>query len=392
MVTVPENPIDGTLDLRELERLLLLEKYSSESGRLRVGAFSAATNVTGVIADVDRIEVLLHRHGALASVFGIQSRGGCQCAGPYSQRLLGLTTTDSDASADGGEREGPNEANRRIERALLRSDRPCELLRPGYTRLSLPFKGLREEEAEYTVRAMAWVARNGWALLPQYRCDHRTGEWRHWSRRGEPLGKKERRWLSRFDILALSAATDADGSSAGAAALGSTDSFVDTVQASCARLDEAMKNADAILERARHDPRFLSEVEKMNSADGMLGGEGGVDDTLEALRWYVYPQELAGCLREGLQQVPDTLADDALLGGIDVRMDGARRGDRGGVHGGERVVESSRWIRRRAFRASVVAGAGCGWRRRVEGKRLGTHSVSRGRSHRRSAARRDPSE
>lgn len=115
----------------------------------------------------------------LNDVFGIQSRGGCQCAGPYSQRLLGLTKTTLVKNEYANEEfiaEAPNGANRKIEQALLRSDRPFELLRPGYTRLSLPFKGLREEEVEYVIRALIWTAKNAWALLPQYTCDHRTGE------------------------------------------------------------------------------------------------------------------------------------------------------------------------------------------------------------------------
>jgi selenocysteine lyase/cysteine desulfurase/tRNA(Ile)-lysidine synthase TilS/MesJ len=251
----------------------------------------------------------------LNDVFGIQSRGGCQCAGPYSQRLLGLTAILNNE-------EVPSDTNQQIERALLRSDRPCELLRPGYTRLSLPFKGVREEEVDYVIQALIWVAKNGWILLPQYRCDHKTGEWRHWSRRGKPLGKSERRWLSRYDILASSL----DGKHSNGQTL---QPFSEVVQASRARLNLAMENANAILHSAKHDPRFLSEVEKMNSAHGMLGsgatndaGEGGVDDTLEQLRWYCYPQEVSHYLRDGLESVPDTLVDDSLLGGIYVRMDG----------------------------------------------------------------------
>ena len=80
----------------------------------------------------------------LNDVFGIQSRGGCvrdlmrllpntltrvvlyaahtslspkilfqQCAGPYSQRLLGLTVLNQ-------EEEVPSETNRKIEKALVR--------------------------------------------------------------------------------------------------------------------------------------------------------------------------------------------------------------------------------------------------------------------------------
>lgn len=107
----------------------------------------------------------------LNDLFGIQSRGGCQCAGPYSQRLLGLTTCQS-----GSDEEGPSETNRRLENALVKYKERAELLRPGYTRLSLPFKGLREEEMDYVMRAVAWVAKHGWALMCQYRCNHRTGE------------------------------------------------------------------------------------------------------------------------------------------------------------------------------------------------------------------------
>ena len=106
----------------------------------------------------------------LNDVFGIQSRGGCQCAGPYSQRLLGLTTITSENE------EVPSTINRRLEHALVQYKERAELLRPGYTRLSLPFKGLRQAEADYVMRAVAWVAKHGWALMCQYRCNHRTGE------------------------------------------------------------------------------------------------------------------------------------------------------------------------------------------------------------------------
>ena len=105
----------------------------------------------------------------LNDVFGIQSRGGCQCAGPYSQRLLGLTKTTD-------EREVPNLQNEQIETALIRYKERAELLRPGYTRLSLPFKGLRPEEVGYVLKALVWVSHNAWALMCQYRCNHRTGE------------------------------------------------------------------------------------------------------------------------------------------------------------------------------------------------------------------------
>ena len=69
----------------------------------------------------------------LNDLFGIQSRGGCQCAGPYSQHLLGLTKLDD-------REEKPTQVNEQIEHALLHYKERAELLRPGFTRISLPFK------------------------------------------------------------------------------------------------------------------------------------------------------------------------------------------------------------------------------------------------------------
>jgi len=45
----------------------LIEKLRSYASRpLRIGSFSAASNVTGILSDVDRISTILHEHGALA--------------------------------------------------------------------------------------------------------------------------------------------------------------------------------------------------------------------------------------------------------------------------------------------------------------------------------------
>jgi selenocysteine lyase/cysteine desulfurase len=53
---------DGHVDLDDLEAQL-----ARHAGRpLLVGAFSAASNVTGILTDPDRLAALLHRHGALS--------------------------------------------------------------------------------------------------------------------------------------------------------------------------------------------------------------------------------------------------------------------------------------------------------------------------------------
>jgi selenocysteine lyase/cysteine desulfurase len=53
---------DGHIDLAELEAQLL--RFADRP--LRIGSFSAASNVTGILTDADRVAALLHRHGALS--------------------------------------------------------------------------------------------------------------------------------------------------------------------------------------------------------------------------------------------------------------------------------------------------------------------------------------
>jgi selenocysteine lyase/cysteine desulfurase len=54
---------EGGIDLADLERLL---KEPAYQGRMRIGSFSAASNVTGMRSPVHEIACLLHRHGAIA--------------------------------------------------------------------------------------------------------------------------------------------------------------------------------------------------------------------------------------------------------------------------------------------------------------------------------------
>lgn len=62
VVAVPEDAEQGGADLGALEEALLEAK--ADGRPLVVGAFSAASNVTGIVARVDDITALLHTHGA----------------------------------------------------------------------------------------------------------------------------------------------------------------------------------------------------------------------------------------------------------------------------------------------------------------------------------------
>ena len=96
----------------------------------------------------------------LSDLFGIQCRGGCMCAGPYSLALLGI---------------GPELSDRYQAELELKSDN--EVLRPGQVRISLPYF-VHPAALDFVLQAVRFVAERGYVLLPQYTFDAATGEWR----------------------------------------------------------------------------------------------------------------------------------------------------------------------------------------------------------------------
>jgi len=95
----------------------------------------------------------------LNDLFGIQSRGGCSCAGPYGHRLLGIDI----------------ERSHEFEREITRG---CEGIKPGWVRVNLNYF-ISEAVFEFILGAVHFVANEGWALLPLYRLDTTSGLWRH---------------------------------------------------------------------------------------------------------------------------------------------------------------------------------------------------------------------
>ena len=95
----------------------------------------------------------------LNDLFGIQSRGGCSCAGPYGHHLLGI---DLDRS---------EELTRQITGG-------CEGIKPGWVRVNFNYF-ISPAVFDYLVEAVSLVAREGWRLLPDYRFEPMSGLWRH---------------------------------------------------------------------------------------------------------------------------------------------------------------------------------------------------------------------
>ncbi|WP_242497203.1 aminotransferase class V-fold PLP-dependent enzyme [Nocardioides oleivorans] len=95
----------------------------------------------------------------LNDLFGIQTRGGCSCAGPYGHRLLDIDLATS----------------HQFEQQIAGG---CEGIKPGWVRVNFNYF-VDEDVFSYVVGAVRLVARDGWRLLGDYRFEPDTGLWRH---------------------------------------------------------------------------------------------------------------------------------------------------------------------------------------------------------------------
>jgi selenocysteine lyase/cysteine desulfurase len=100
----------------------------------------------------------------LNDLFGIQSRGGCSCAGPYGHTLLGIDEAHSHDIAD---------------EVIL----GCEGIKPGWIRVNFNYF-ISEAVFDFIVEAVNLIATSGWKLLPWYRFDVETAGWEHVDGRG----------------------------------------------------------------------------------------------------------------------------------------------------------------------------------------------------------------
>ncbi|CAG0924792.1 unnamed protein product, partial [Notodromas monacha] len=94
----------------------------------------------------------------LNDVFGIQSRGGCA----------------------------------RLDRSTLRrrtEGSQYEMLRPGFTRLNFAYF-LDDDQAKFVIDAVIMAAENAWKLLPYYKFNPETGEWRHNTESGKLVSNR----------------------------------------------------------------------------------------------------------------------------------------------------------------------------------------------------------
>ena len=95
----------------------------------------------------------------LNDLFGIQSRAGCSCAGPYGHRLLHIDEVTSEKYREA------------VQQGF------CGL-KPGWCRVGLHWV-MDDAEANYVIDAVHFLAREGHQFLSLYDFDLSTGTWVH---------------------------------------------------------------------------------------------------------------------------------------------------------------------------------------------------------------------
>ena len=93
----------------------------------------------------------------LNDLFGIQSRAGCSCAGPYGHHLLDIKDHLS------------SKYRLSIQQGLFG-------LKPGWVRVNIHYSFSRND-VDFLAKAIEFVAKRGHLFLPKYAFDIQTGEW-----------------------------------------------------------------------------------------------------------------------------------------------------------------------------------------------------------------------
>ena len=96
----------------------------------------------------------------LNDLFGIQSRAGCSCAGPYGHELLGID-----------HKQSSKYYNMIVEKHLVG-------IKPGWTRINLHYS-FSIQEIDYMIKSIKFIIDHGYKLIPLYNFNFSTGEWKH---------------------------------------------------------------------------------------------------------------------------------------------------------------------------------------------------------------------
>jgi selenocysteine lyase/cysteine desulfurase len=135
--------------LKEIENVVLIGDISAEN-KIPIISFN--------IIHKDRILHPKFVSKLFNDLFGIQSRAGCMCAGPYGHHLLNINYQTS----------------LKYRKMILQG---FEGIKPGWVRLNLHYT-LSKEDIDYLIKCIGFIAKYGDLFLSKYEFDMNTAEWK----------------------------------------------------------------------------------------------------------------------------------------------------------------------------------------------------------------------
>jgi len=161
------------MELKERIGVRTIERIEAELAERFIEQLRGVRNVEliGDGPDADRIPIvsfnirhldrILHPKFVtklMNDLFGIQSRAGCSCAGPYGHVLLGID----------------QETSKKFRRQILGGR---EGFKPGWVRINLHYTMTRDD-VDFLLEAIRFLAGSAHHFLRLYGFDAATGEWR----------------------------------------------------------------------------------------------------------------------------------------------------------------------------------------------------------------------
>jgi len=121
----------------------------------------------------------------LNDLFGIQSRAGCSCAGPYGHQLLGID-------------------ERKAQEYRSWISRGYHGVKPGWCRVGFHYV-FDAAEVEYLLSCVEFMAEYGYRFVNQYHFDAKGGSWhhKHWQPQGATFSLSEALSTASVPVQAL---------------------------------------------------------------------------------------------------------------------------------------------------------------------------------------------
>jgi len=162
------------LDLKGKTGIKTIEKIEAQyteyfGGELKkinnlelLGDVAPEKRVSIISFNIKHLDRILHPKFVtklMNDLFGIQSRAGCSCAGPYGHALLGIEDNTS----------------HKYRNLAIKGN---EGMKPGWVRVNIHYT-LSKDDVDYLIRAIKFIAQKGHLFLHKYAFNMQRGEWNY---------------------------------------------------------------------------------------------------------------------------------------------------------------------------------------------------------------------